>query len=399
MLLIDGSVTSPKGFLAAGIHCGIKKSRKDLALIYSPTPCSAAGTFTLNKVKAAPLQISQAAIHTGQSIHAVLVNSGNANACTGTPGLEDALDCRQWMAAELGVDPTSVLISSTGVIGQRLPMDKLQSGIGIIAHRLTNEGGWDAACAIMTTDTHAKSLAVKIATAKGEITIGAIAKGSGMIMPNMATMLCFLTTDASVDRRLLQSMLLEAVDRSFHRITVDGDTSTNDMVVALANGLSGISIEEGSEDRAQFQMALTVLCAELAKQIVTDGEGATKLITVIVEGAHTQEDAVQVGKRIANSPLVKTAIHGQDANWGRILSAAGSSGVPIDPERITIFFDNEPVLLQGYTIVLDEEKATAVLGKKEVTIKVHLGAGQHASRWWTCDLSADYVRINASYRT
>ncbi len=395
----NGTVTSVPGFTAAGIHCGIKKSKKDLAMIYSATPCSAAGTFTLNKVKAAPLLVSQKIIIEGRPVKAILVNSGNANACTGEKGYEHASETQELAAEKLGIAPHEVLISSTGVIGQFLPMEKMKSGIDQIVPRLSAEGGHDAASAIMTTDTKMKSFGVTVALAQGKISMGLIAKGSGMIMPNMATMLGFVTTDAAMDHELLQEALSGAVNQSFNKITVDGDTSTNDMVVILANGHSGIRIRKETADYELFLDGLSALCREAAKAVISDGEGATKLITITVEGAVTAEEADLVGKAIANSPLVKTAIHGEDANWGRILCAAGYSGAQIEPEKVTIYFDEVPVLLEGYHIALDEEKAKQALSKNQITIKINLGVGFCSSTWWTCDLSAEYIHINAAYRT
>lgn len=395
----NGTITDVQGFQAAGIHSGIKKVKKDLALIYSETPCTAAGTFTLNKVKAAPLLLSQAMIAKGGKIRAVLVNSGNANACTGEPGYQDAVNSQLKLADVLGILPNEILVSSTGVIGQRMPMEKLLNGIEKIKDHLSPDGGHDASQAIMTTDTKPKTFAVKVETSRGEITIGGICKGSGMIMPNMATMLGFIGTDAEIDNELLQILLRKAVNKSFNKITVDGDTSTNDMVVLLANGLSKISILDNTTDFEIFFEALTKICQEMAKSIVVDGEGATKLVEVTVINALSEDDAAVIGKTISNSPLVKTAIHGQDANWGRIISAVGNSGAEIDPAKISIYLDDSPVLLQNYNIVLNEKDALEVLKKNEFKILVDLGIGSSSATWWTCDLSADYIRINADYRS
>jgi len=395
----NGSITSVPGFKAAGIFCGIKKRKKDLGLIYSEKPCTAAGTFTLNKVKAAPLIISQNVIKLGKKVKAVLVNSGNANACTGETGYDDALKMQRWCAEKLNILPTEVLISSTGVIGQKLPVEKIESGLNEIITRLSSEGGFDAAEAIMTTDTKIKSFAVKVKLAEGEVTIGGIAKGSGMIMPNMATMLGFISTDASIEKNLLQEILREAVNISFNKISVDGETSTNDMVILLANSLSGISIEKNSNDYTEFLSALKSITVEMAKSIVSDGEGATKLVTIKVKGANTKEDADLVGKSIANSSLVKTAIHGADANWGRILSAAGQSGADFDPSNVSISFNNLPILLPNYTLTIDEELASEILSQKEFEINIDLGSGNQETTWWTCDLTEEYVKINADYRT
>lgn len=395
----NGSVTSAKNFLAAGIHCGIKKRRKDLALIYSPEPCTAAGTFTLNKVKAAPLLISQDAINNKNTVKAVLINSGNANACTGEAGFKDAKLSQEYCAKKLGIKDTEVLISSTGVIGQKMPMDILLAGIDKIAGHLSDDGGLNAAEAIMTTDTRMKSWAVKFKLKETEVTIGAICKGSGMIAPNMATMLAFITTDAGINGELIKKMLLSAVGMSFNKITVDGDTSTNDMVTIMANGASGINIEENTEEEKIFQEALNAVCIKMAKSIVSDGEGASKLITINVTGAHTKTDADLVAKTIANSPLVKTAMYGRDANWGRIMSAAGMSGAEIDPSKMSIHFGNLPVILPDYNIVVNEEAALEILSMPEIQINVNLNGGPETTTWWTCDFTEDYIKINANYRT
>jgi glutamate N-acetyltransferase / amino-acid N-acetyltransferase len=394
-----GTITSAPGFEAAGIYCGIKKKKKDLALIYSNNACNAAGTFTLNKVKAAPLLVSQELINKKTQVKAVLVNSGNANACTGEEGLKDAKFSQHYCASALGISPSEVLISSTGVIGQKMPMDKLLAGIDEIVPQLSADGGMDAAEAILTTDKKIKSFAVKVKLEKGDVTIGAICKGSGMIMPNMATMLAFATTDADIEQSFLQEMLLNAVTVSFNKISVDGDTSTNDMVVLLANGISKINIGKNSADAIAYQEALNAVCIEMAKSIISDGEGATKLVQINVSGAHTKEDANLVGKAVANSPLVKTALYGEDANWGRIMSAAGNSGAEIDPARMSISFGNLPVVLPNYKIVLDEQAAKEILSKKEIQININLNGGMESTTWWTCDFTEDYIRINADYRT
>ena len=395
----NGSVTSAKGFKAAGVFCGIKKRKKDLALIYSEHSCTAAGTFTLNKVKAAPLVISQNVIKLDKSVKAILINSGNANACTGESGYDDALKMQRWCAEKLNLLPTEVLISSTGVIGQRLPVEKIQAGLDDIIPLLSVSGGFDAAEAIMTTDTKIKSFAVRVRLKSGDVTIGGICKGSGMIMPNMATMLGFISTDAKIERDLLQNLLKETVNISFNKISVDGETSTNDMVILLANGASGISVVKNSDDYSVFLSALKAVSIEMAKSIVSDGEGATKLVTIKVSGAKTKSDSDLVGKSIANSSLVKTAIHGADANWGRILSAAGQSGADFDPAKVSISFNNLSVLLPNYTLTLDEELASKILSQKEFEISIDLGEGSEETTWWTCDLSEEYVKINADYRT
>jgi len=395
----SGSITSVKGIKAAGINCGIKKERKDLALIYSDVPANVAGTFTLNKVVAAPVIVSKNVINQKNKVKAILVNSGNANACTGTTGFNNALESQYYCAKKLSVNPSEVIVSSTGVIGQQLPMDKLKYGIEMICNQLSLEGGDDAAEAIMTTDIKKKSFALKVKLSKGNVTIGGICKGSGMIMPNMATMLSFLTTDADIDSILLQQLLSESVNQSFNKISVDGETSTNDMVILLANGVSKIKIENQSKDLITFQSALTKICQEMAKAVAADGEGATKLITISINNARTKEDADAIAKSMANSPLFKTAMNGNDANWGRILSAAGNSGAEFNPDKVTIKFDDLPILLPNYQLEFDEEEARQVLSKDSVIISIDLNEGKESSTWWTCDFSQEYVKINANYRT
>ncbi len=395
----NGSITSVSGIKAAGIHSGLKRKRKDLALIVSEEPCTVAGTFTLNKVKAAPLLVSHELINKGGKVRAILVNSGNANACTGDRGYTDALKSQKHCAKILGITQDEVVISSTGVIGEYMPMHILKTGIETIVTKLSDDGGINAAKAIMTTDLVEKVFAVKVQLVSGEVTIGGIAKGSGMIMPNMATMLSFIATDAVIDNSLLKKLLLKSVQNSFNKISVDGDTSTNDMVVLMANGVSKIEIKENSKDEELFLEALQALTIAMAKMIVVDGEGATKLITVAVTGCNNDDDANTIARTISNSPLVKTAIYGSDANWGRILSAAGRSGVDFDPGNVEIKFDDMSILGKNYTHDFDEEEATMVLSKDEITISVNLNAGKGNSTWWTCDFTEKYVEINATYRT
>lgn len=397
--LNNGSVTSAKGFKAAGIYCGIKKKRKDLALIYSETECSVAGTFTLNKVKAAPIVISQELVKKGNKVKAVLVNSGNANACTGEAGVQDALSMQKVCAEKLGIKDSEVIISSTGVIGQKLPVEKIHEGMDEIISKLSEDGGLEAAEAIMTTDKKLKSYAVKVTLSKGDVVIGGICKGSGMIMPNMATMLGFMSTDAVIDQSIIQKLLTDCVNSSFNKISVDGETSTNDMVTLMANGASGIEVAEGTQDYEDFMEALQSICQDMAKSIVSDGEGATKLVQINVINAKTAEDANLIGKAIANSPLVKTAINGRDANWGRIVSAAGNSGADVIPEKISVSFNELPILKENFDIVLDEEKALKVLSLPEFDINIDINNGNESCTWWTCDFSEEYVRINADYRT
>ncbi len=395
----NGSITSVQGIKATGIHSGLKRKRKDLALIFSEEPCNVAGTFTLNKVKAAPLLVSQELINKGGKARAILVNSGNANACTGDRGYADALKSQKYCAKKLGINQSEIVISSTGVIGEYMPMHILKTGIETIVNELTDDGGIKAAKAIMTTDLIEKTFAVKVQLSSGEITIGGIAKGSGMIMPNMATMLSFITTDAKIGTILLKELLLKSVQNSFNKISVDGDTSTNDMVVLMANGMSGVAIEANSKDAELFLEALQAITIEMAKMIVVDGEGASKLVTVAITGCNNDNDANLIAQTICNSPLVKTAIYGSDANWGRILSAAGRSGVDLDPSKVEIKFDDMLILGKDYQHNFDEEEATTVLSKNEITISVNLNAGNGKSTWWTCDFTEKYIEINASYRS
>ncbi len=394
-----GSITSVKGIKAAGIHAGLKRKRKDLALIVSDTPASVSGTFTLNKVQAAPLQISKKIINRGNKIRAILINSGNANACTGETGYKDALEMQKLCAQKLNMDTNEVIISSTGVIGEYLPMDILKNGIETIVNKVSPDGGVDAAKAIMTTDTKAKHCAYKIRLKEGEVTLGGIAKGSGMIMPNMATMLAFIATDAEIGNKVLRKMLLDSVGNSFNKISVDGDTSTNDMVVMMANGVSGVKITEGSENEKIFSEALQQMTVQMAKEIVKDGEGATKLIELNVIGGKSEDDVNKIAETIANSPLFKTAIYGSDPNWGRIIAAVGRSGVNINPAKIEIMFDHVVILGRDYNHNFNEEEATAVLSKKEISITVNLNEGKASTTWWTCDFTEKYIEINASYRT
>lgn len=398
---IPGGITGPKGFYASGVHCGIKKLKRDLALIYSGVPAAAAGVFTTNKVPAAPVLVSKQQLERSSTHRAVLVNSGNANACTGERGLNDAWSMAQWTAQTLGIDPRSVLVSSTGIIGQYLPMEKIIPGIREAEMMLDRDGHTAAAEAIMTTDTFPKEGALRVNIDGAEVTIGGMAKGSGMIAPHMATMLSFITTDANISPELLQHALKQAADRSFNRITVDGDTSTNDMVIMLANGMAANTPMLAAEEPGYrvFYEALEYLLVKLSKMIVLDGEGATKFVEIHVTGAKSEAIAAQAAGSIANSNLVKTAIHGEDANWGRILAAVGYSGIDFSPENVEIFFGNVPILGKSYTIDFSEAEAKHILEKKEITITVDLNQGDASASFWTCDLSEDYIAINANYRT
>ena len=399
-------ITSVPGFRATGIACGIKGgSAKDLALVVSDVPCVAAAVFTTNAVKAAPVLYDQAVLASGAMAQAVLVNSGCANACTGTRGLRDAKHTAQVVEECLGLTNSAALVMSTGVIGQHLPMDKIVPGIKMAHHSLTDHGGDLAALAIMTTDTRPKEAAVRIQFEGQEGTIAGMCKGSGMIHPNMATMLGVLVTDVSIDPTLAQHVLYAVVDQTFNRVTVDGDTSTNDTVVLLANGQSGLPhiSDPDSMEYHLFESGLLEVCTVLAQGLARDGEGATKLITVRVTGAHSTAAAAQVAKSIANSSLVKTAVYGQDANWGRVLCAAGYSGIEIEPSRLSLWMENQTdslhLVKDGEPFKIDESRAAAILAQDEVTFRLDLGRGAEEAQVWTCDLSHAYVDINAHYRT
>ena len=394
-------ITAPKGYQSAGVHCGVKKAKKDLALVFSTVPAIGAAVFTQNKVPAAPIIVDKLQLKKSFHTRAIVVNSGNANACTGERGLNDAWSMAKTAATALGISESEVLVSSTGVIGQYLPIDKIESGIAAAVSLLSAEAHTDAAEAIMTTDTFVKELSVRVVLDGAVVTIGGMAKGSGMIAPNMATMLAFVTTDASITPELLRYSLLQAVGRSFNRISVDGDTSTNDMVTLMANGLAGNKKLSSVEDPSYqlFYDALVYLLVRLCKMIVVDGEGATKFVEIQVNGAASEEDAVRAARAIANSSLVKTAIHGEDANWGRILAAVGYSGIEFDPDEVEICFGSVPILRRHYCIDFSEEDAKRVLSQKEITITVDLHAGTGSASFWTCDLSKEYVAINANYRS
>ncbi len=397
---IPRGVTAPKGFLAAGIHCGIKKVKRDLALIVSAQPCLVTGVFTTSKIQAAPVLVDKQQLTKSKYCSAVIINSGNANACTGEQGLRDAWAMVAQTAKVLGVPKKQVLVSSTGVIGQFLPMKKIKKGIPHATKPLSRKRHNDAAHAILTTDKFTKEVAVRFNIGLKHVTIGGMAKGSGMIAPNMATMLAFIATDAAISHDLLVTALRKAVDKSFNRITVDGDTSTNDMVLILANGLAkNKKIQSKSKEFTRFYNALEYVLVKLAKLIVRDGEGATKLIEVTVKGAEKEETALQAAKTIANSNLVKTAIHGEDANWGRILAAVGYSGIDFKPEHVEISFNHLPILKKNFSIVLSEEKAKRALSRKNVSIIVNLNQGKASAKFWTCDLSKEYITINAKYRS
>jgi glutamate N-acetyltransferase / amino-acid N-acetyltransferase len=390
-----------KGFQFAAVEAAVKKpGRLDLALIYSTVPAAVAAVFTVNKVKAAPVLLDEARVQSG-SCRALVVNSGNANACTGTQGLADARETARLVAAGLGVAEDDVLVASTGVIGVPLPMDRLGAAIPALVQGAGRASLADVASAIMTTDTFPK-LESRTGTAGGATyTVAGVAKGAGMIMPNMATMLAFIVTDAAVDRAWLDQLFRVAVDRSFNAITVDGDMSTNDTALVMANGQAGTPLLTGSHPEAgEFARLLEEVCLSLAKQIVKDGEGATKFVAVIVKGAVSDADAKKAAMAVANSCLVKTAFFGQDANWGRIFAAVGYSGAELLQERTSLFFDDVQMVRNGIFAGGDAEaRGSAVLGQPEFTVTVDLALGDGVATVYTSDLSYDYVKINADYRT
>jgi glutamate N-acetyltransferase/amino-acid N-acetyltransferase len=399
--LDDGGITAAQGFQASGIHAGLKRSKKDLALIFSEVPGTAAGVFTTNRVKGAPLLVSIPRVRAGR-LQAMLVNSGNANTCNGPDGVEDARAMGRLAAEALQIPEETVLVCSTGVIGQRLPLAKIASGIPEAVARLSPAGGLAAAEAIMTTDTVPKQAALRFKPGPEErpVTIGGIAKGSGMIHPHMATMLAFIGTDAAIEAPHLQEALRLAVDRSFHMISVDGDTSTNDMVVVVANGRAGGStIIPGTVPFDRLVQALTALCVRLAQAVARDGEGATRLLEVRVRGARTEQDARLAARAIIASSLVKTAVFGNDANWGRIICAAGYSGAVFNPDRFDVYLGDLPVARGGGGLDFDEERASRFLDRDPVIVTVDFRDGDGEATAWGCDLSYDYVRINANYRT
>ena len=387
-----GTITSPKGFLAGATCAGLKtKGGLDLGILYSEGPCVATGLFTTNRITAAPVLWCQQHIADGRA-QAIVVNAGCANACTGERGLEDAAEMASLAAKRLGIAPQDVLVASTGVIGERLAIGLIGANMEKVA--LSKEGGHELAKAILTTDTDTKEVAV--AAEGGEFTIGGIAKGAGMIHPNLATLLSFLATDAAIEAPFLEKALREAVDASFNMVTIDGETSPNDTVLILANGMAGI-IKEGTGEAEAFRAALTEVCTYLARRIAGDGEGATRLIEVTVDGALTIADARVAARTIAGSPLVKAAVHGCDPNWGRIVAALGRSGAEIDGSRIDLFLDNIRLVVGGVLTPFDKEEVRAVMRGAEVPIRVYLNLGGCAATAWGCDLSAEYVTINSEY--
>jgi glutamate N-acetyltransferase/amino-acid N-acetyltransferase len=394
------SITAPRGFLAATARCGLKKSGADLAIIFSERPAVAAAVFTRNLVRAAPVLVSREHLRFRRH-RAIVVNSGGANACTGAEGLADARRMAQLVAASFSGDEREVLVASTGVIGVRLDLRKVERGIRAAASALSRAAGPQVAEAIMTTDTRPKR-ALQIVKLGGQrVTIAGVAKGAGMIHPDMATLLAFVTTDAAISKAALQAALRRAADASFNRLTVDGDTSTNDTLAALANGAAEnapIARAAGAEFE-RFTAALTEVCRALAIAVARDGEGARKLITVRVRQAPTERGARRIAETIATSPLVKTAIAGGDANWGRILAAAGRSGAQFDVDQVEITIGDLRVARRGRGLAFSEERAAEILARDEVTLTIDLHQGSAEVTEWTCDLTEDYIRINADYRS
>ena len=407
MKQIKGGVTAAKGYEAASTAAGIKyQGRTDMALIYSQVPCVSAGTFTTNVVKAAPVKWDRQIVDSGAGVQAVVVNSGIANACTGEEGMGYCKETAETAAKALNIDAAGVLVGSTGVIGMQLPMQKLVDGIQVLAGKKAEglQSGHDAALAIMTTDTVEKEMAVEIEIGGKTVTIGGMSKGSGMIHPNMCTMLAFITTDAAITKEALQKALSEDVEDTYNMISVDGDTSTNDTAILLANGLAGNQeITYASPEYDTFKEALHMVNETLAKKMAGDGEGATALFEVKVVGAESIKQAKTLAKSVVCSNLTKAAIAGHDANWGRILCAMGYSGVQFDPEKVDLFFESKAGKLQiienGVATDYSEEAATKILSESEITATADIKMGDYSATAWGCDLTHEYININADYRS
>ncbi len=393
-------VTFPKGFKAAGVKAGIKKSGNlDLALIYTEKEAAVAGTFTKNQVAAAPVFVSKEVVKGGKA-HAICANAGCANACTGAQGMADARAMAKAAADAVGCAANEVIVASTGVIGVQLPMDKVTAGVKAAASELAEDGSVNAGNAIITTDTYSKACATEVEIGGKKVRFGAIAKGSGMIQPDMATMLCFITTDAAIDQKILQAALSEVVEVTFNMISIDGDMSTNDMAIVLANGAAGnTTITEKGKDYEIFRDTLKELCTGLSKRIAADGEGATKFLTIHVTGAKTFESAKQVAMSVSKSPLVKTAFFGEDPNWGRVICAVGYAGVPMEPEKTVVKFGGVPVYANGVGASFDEKALRKVMEEHDILIDVELGLGDAEATVWSCDFSYEYVKINGEYHT
>jgi glutamate N-acetyltransferase / amino-acid N-acetyltransferase len=398
---LEGGITAVPGILAGGVAAGIKPSgKKDIALVYSSTPARMAAVFTTNQVKGAPVLVSMEHAR-GGAAQAILASSGCSNVCTGERGIKDAREMTKQVGDLLRIPPTHILIAATGVIGVPLPMDKIRAALPKLVKSLSPQGGRAAAEAIMTTDTRVKEAALRVDVNGRPVTMGGIAKGVGMIEPHMATMFCFIATDAVVARAALTGVVRRSVDRSFNRITVDSDQSTSDTVAVLANGLAeNAPLEAGGRGLRQFSAALDALMAKLARMLVADGEGATKLVAITVRGAASRRDALTAARSVANSPLVKTAINGQDPNWGRLMMALGKSAARVEQEKVAIAFNDEKVVERGMLregVRLD--RVREIMGGAEYEVVIDLGLGRSEERVWTCDLSEEYVRINGKYTT
>ncbi|WP_047865193.1 bifunctional glutamate N-acetyltransferase/amino-acid acetyltransferase ArgJ [Rubrobacter aplysinae] len=394
-----GGATAPEGFAACGIVCGVRgEGGRDLGLLYSESPCVSVGVYTRNAFEGAPLAVTREAVEAG-AVRAVVANSGNANAATGAPGVEDARAMQESAARALGLGAREVAVASTGVIGERLPIERIRESIPEVAGGLSRDGS-SFAEAILTTDTRTKEAAVRVPLGGGYVTVGGTAKGSGMIHPNMGTMLAFLTTDAAVDRDCLQETLARTVDFSFNRVTVDGDTSPSDMALLLANGAAGNEpLNADSSEYPAFVEAVEAVTKRLAREIARDGEGATKLVEATVEGARDEEQAAALAKAVVGSSLVKAAVAGEDANWGRVLVALGYSGAEFDPAGLTLYFGGVKVFEAGEPVAHDEKAANRALAGDEVEIRAVVGSRGASATAWGCDLTYEYVRINGSYRT
>ncbi len=396
----SGGVTSPAGFLADAVYSGLKTPGKDvldLGILYSEVPCATAGMFTASKVKAAPVVLCQRRLAKGRA-QAVVVNAGQANACVGEQGMADAIEMTSLTARKLGLAGEDILVASTGVIGVPLPMEHVRSGIGKIT--LSRQGGHDLARAMMTTDTFPKEMALAAKIGGKEVILGGVAKGAGMIHPNLATMLCFVTTDAAVEPALLPAALRRVVDATLNMVTVDGDTSTNDTVLLLANGMARNEvIRAGSPEAETFEAALHQVCLYLARCLARDGEGATRLMEVLVEGALTLEEARAAARTIAGSSLVKAAVYGSDPNWGRVIAALGRSGAEVVESKTDLYLGTLSLLKSGGPVPFDAAEAKALLGQKDVSFRVGLNLGQGKATAWGCDLTPEYVTINSAYST
>ena len=398
---LDGGITAVPGILAGGVVAGIKPSgKKDLALVYSSTPARAAAVFTSNQVKGAPVLVSSEHVRGGQA-QAILASSGCANVCTGEQGITDAREMTRLVGDLLRIPAGHVLVAATGVIGIPLPMDKIRAALPNLVKSLSPQGGRAAAEAIMTTDTRPKEAAVRVEIGGRPVTIGGIAKGVAMLEPHLATMFCFVASDAAVARGALGPVLRRSVDRSFNRTTIDSDQSTSDTVAVLANGLAeNTPLEAGTRGIRQFAAGLDAVMTKLARMLVADGEGATKLVTVAVRGGANGRDALNAARAVANSPLVKTAVNGQDPNWGRIMMALGKSPAKVDQGKVSIAFNDEPLVERGMQKEgVRLERVREIMGLSEYEIRIDLGLGRGEDRVWTCDLSEEYVRLNAKYTT